>query len=309
MNEIKNSIYALIAEMAGQHNVLVIHRFFIELTDDLSTALLLSQILYWSDRATMNGHWFAKTYQEWTEELSLSEYQVRKATKALLELGIIETKIKKFDGSPTVHYRLNQGKFSETIVKKLQERNLRNFRNDSEETSGTITEPTTEPTTKDLPSNDGAGEKFSLNADEQPPDFSESKTVPEGYMTAYKDYIKELFYNNSEPTKSEWGVIQKAARELIIVRATLQEIKATYDYCDEHFDNFSPGALCTNLNNARKSSRELSPPPQAPTLAELEAASEPVLSHEEQLANVRKLQKIVKSGGQQSDDDKTQTGE
>lgn len=132
---------------SGQNAMLVIPRAYIDLTGDLNAALLLSQIVYWSDRTQNEEGWFAKSYPEWQEELGLSEYQIRRAAKRLETLGVT-TKIKKFGGAPTVHYRLNKVTFSEWIMKKLQDRSLSNFRIDPKETSDSLTEITTETTTE-----------------------------------------------------------------------------------------------------------------------------------------------------------------
>jgi hypothetical protein len=143
----KDALSALIVANAGTENIIAVNRFYVDLTGGLETALLLSQIIYWSDRATMDDGWFAKTYEEWEKEICLSKYQVSKSAKALEKFGV-ETKVKKFKGSPTVHYRLDLPTLSQSIVKYLTI--------DSEETSQTITETTTE-TTKEKDSTARAG--------------------------------------------------------------------------------------------------------------------------------------------------------
>lgn len=148
-NQMRLWVADLLSQFSGQRNTLTIPRAYIDFTGDLTSALLLSQIVYWSDRTRDSEGWFAKSYNEWHDELTMSEYQVRAATKSLAAFGV-ETKLKKFDGAPTVHYRLNKSKFSEFILKKLQNGNLKNLRNqDTEKTSVSITEPT-EPTTENI---------------------------------------------------------------------------------------------------------------------------------------------------------------
>jgi hypothetical protein len=116
-------------------------------TGNIEDALLLSQIIYWTDRTKMEDGWFAKSYAEWQNEIALSKYQVMAATKRLKEAGI-ETMVRKFNGAPTVHYRLRKSDFAQWIVKKLDERKLRNLTNDSEETSLSSTETTPKTTPK-----------------------------------------------------------------------------------------------------------------------------------------------------------------
>lgn len=140
-------IIATIKALTGQANILTIPRLFVDFTGSLDTALFLSQVLYWSDKGR-NG-WFYKTYADWQKEICLSEYQVRKSAKKLRSLGTLETKVKKAHGNPTVHYRLKIDEFSVSFLKFLQERKLKNFTNESEETSGTLAETTSQTTPKD----------------------------------------------------------------------------------------------------------------------------------------------------------------
>lgn len=140
-------VNTLVSAFSGQQNILTIPRAYIEVTGNIEDALLLSQIIYWSDRTTMDDGWFAKSYAEWQNEIALSKYQVMAAVKRLKDAGV-ETIVKKFKGYPTVHYRLRKSDFEQWIVKKLDERKLRNLTNDSKETERSSTETTTETTAK-----------------------------------------------------------------------------------------------------------------------------------------------------------------
>lgn len=123
----QKAVFDTIKSLVGQANILTIPRAFIDLTGSLDAALFLSQSIYWSDKG--QDGWFYKTYQEWTAETSLSEYQIRKAAKMLGKMDIIETAIKKANGNPTVHYRVDIAKLSDWFLKKLQKRKPKNFRN------------------------------------------------------------------------------------------------------------------------------------------------------------------------------------
>jgi len=147
MNDTRLWVADLLAQFSGQENTLIIPRAYIDVTGSIEDALLLSQIIYWTDRTKMENGWFAKSYAEWTDEIALSKYQVVAATKRLKDAGI-ETMVKKFNGYPTVHYRLRKDVFELWIVKKLDERKLRNFTNDSKETSLSSTESTSETTSE-----------------------------------------------------------------------------------------------------------------------------------------------------------------
>jgi hypothetical protein len=143
-----NKLMTTIRKMSDQANVLTIPRPLLDLTGSLECALLLSQIIYWSDRAKEPGDWFYKTYADWTAELGLSEYQVRKSVRHLVGLGVLETSVRRTrNGTPTCHYRLDWPKFSETILHFFQNGNQKKCRMETEESAETLnTEPTPEPT-------------------------------------------------------------------------------------------------------------------------------------------------------------------
>jgi hypothetical protein len=95
----------------------VVPRLYLEMChNDLSSAALLNQIVYWSERSIDNDGWFVKSYQEWYDELGLSEYQVRKMVNgvndpdsfSLKDLGV-ETEVRRsryHGGAATLHYRI-----------------------------------------------------------------------------------------------------------------------------------------------------------------------------------------------------------
>ena len=129
----QKKFFNLIKELSGQSNILTIPRLFVDYTGSLDTALFLSQVIYWSDKG--EDGWFFKSYTEWKNEITLSEYQVRKSAKKLKELDILNTKIKKAFGSPTLHYFLKIAEFSESLLKFFKERYLKNSRNIYTETT------------------------------------------------------------------------------------------------------------------------------------------------------------------------------
>lgn len=166
-NQTRDLVKTIISEIAGQQANLTIPRIFIKLTGSLEAALLLSQIIYWTDRATMKDGWFAKSYDDWQDELTLSKYQVMTAVKKLKDAGV-ETCVKKFNGFPTVHYHLDSETLSQWLVKKFDERKSNNLTNESEKTSQSSTENTANTTTditdKDSFAPSGAGSAVSTPA-------------------------------------------------------------------------------------------------------------------------------------------------
>ena len=112
-----------IGESYGDKTLVLCPTAFVKLLHgNHKAAILLAQILYWSDRTKDPDGWFFKSYADWTAETGLSEAQVRRivhgdrrtqqAQLTLSDLGV-ETKLKKVrsSGAPTVHYRVNQEQF------------------------------------------------------------------------------------------------------------------------------------------------------------------------------------------------------
>ena len=118
----QQDIFNTIKALTGNKNLIAIPREFIRFTGSLDCAVLLSQLIFWNDRGSLSDRWIAKTYKHWYRETSLSEYQIRKARLTLEKRGLIETKIKKWAGNPTVHYRLNVELFVETFTAFLRDR-------------------------------------------------------------------------------------------------------------------------------------------------------------------------------------------
>ena len=144
----RDYISSIITQFSGQNNIIPIPTIYIRITEDYPSAALLNQMIYWSDRTSRKDGYFYKSYNEWYEELHLTEYQVRRATKKLKSFGFVDTALKKANGAPTLHYKVDTKEVSEWILKKLKNGNLRNSRMDSEETQESLTEITTENTTE-----------------------------------------------------------------------------------------------------------------------------------------------------------------
>lgn len=140
----QQQVYALIARLAGQANILTIPRLFIDWTGDHISALLLAQVIYWSSRTEDPEGWFYKSAKEWEAELGISDYQLARATKKLAEAGLT-TKLKKAGGAPTLHYRLDQEHFLDWISEKLGNGFLGPPEMDSRESGQSISERVENP--------------------------------------------------------------------------------------------------------------------------------------------------------------------
>ena len=135
----QKEVYNIIEKFTGQANILTLPRIFIELTNSIATSLLLSQLIYWSSRSKDDG-WVYKSYAEWEQEIGLSKYKVKKATDQLKGLKLLKTKLKKVNGVPTLHYKLDSEEISLWIVKKFNNGKSNNLTILNTETTTAITD-------------------------------------------------------------------------------------------------------------------------------------------------------------------------
>ena len=114
----QKTMFELVKSMSGQANILTVPRAYIELMGSIDGALLLSQIIYWSDKG--DGGWFYKKYAEWEEEIHLSKYKVKKQIDIMVAAGFLETKTKKDPhGTPVVFYKFDPVAFQEWAIDKM----------------------------------------------------------------------------------------------------------------------------------------------------------------------------------------------
>lgn len=99
-------VFAIVQEMS-EGNTVPLNLFFCRLTRCMKAAAFLQQCLYWSKRSTMKGGWFAKSYADFEEEIFLGDEAVKKAAVMLVDMGILEVEKRRFNGAPTLHYRLH----------------------------------------------------------------------------------------------------------------------------------------------------------------------------------------------------------
>ena len=100
---------------AASRDVMVVKRCYIDVAGgDLIAGILLSQVLFYylpthtgEQRKVTILHdgiyWLAKRREDWWEECRISAKQFDRASSALESLGILRTKLYRFNGSPTLH--------------------------------------------------------------------------------------------------------------------------------------------------------------------------------------------------------------
>lgn len=143
-----NTIRTIISQISGQENIVVVPKLFIKLTGDLTTAVLLNQIVFYSDKSKRTDGYFYKSHKEWQEEICLTKRQVSYSTAKLKEMGLVDTKLMKANGAPTLHYKLDYDKLVDWIVTNCNNGKSQNVTMDCNNMSQSLTENTTETTTK-----------------------------------------------------------------------------------------------------------------------------------------------------------------
>lgn len=210
----------LISAFSGNDRTLTIPVIYIELTGDMQTAALLNQIVFWSDKSKRNDGFFYKTYTEWEGEVHLSEYQIRRSAKVLEKLGFIEIKLKRANGSPTLHYKLNFRNLSDSILEFIKNRNGRNSRNETEETQETLTvDYTVDYTVKKKNTRNSTKVKY----DEASP-----------YILLSKDLFNRIKRNNDEAKEPNYQTWADDFRKLIELDGkSVDNVRLVIEWCQQ----------------------------------------------------------------------------
>jgi len=98
---------------------------YIDLAGDLAAGVFLSQVVYWH-LPSKNGSsklrvkhegkfWIAKGRNDWWDEVRITAKQFDNISRNLVTLGILEKKVFKFNGNPTVHIRLVEDVFLQKL--------------------------------------------------------------------------------------------------------------------------------------------------------------------------------------------------
>lgn len=146
----QQDVFNLLRKTQGEANLITIPKVFVDYTGDWTSAILLGQLLFWSDKGDDKDGWIFKTYKEWEKEIKIKENTLRKAANKLLKMGAIEKKIKKAYGNPTVHYRIKQDVFINALLEISKDRYLQVDSNDTVNSEETIKTETTTETTTDI---------------------------------------------------------------------------------------------------------------------------------------------------------------
>jgi hypothetical protein len=88
---------------------------------DQQAAMMAVRLLHWFPKAKKLGGWVYKSWRDWNAECNLSQAQVKRVHgKGLLEGIGIERAIMKANGTPTVHYRLDENRLIQKLAEFLE---------------------------------------------------------------------------------------------------------------------------------------------------------------------------------------------
>src|SRR5687768_4704317 len=102
------------------HRTIAFRPALVDITGDVVSGLVLSQLLYWTPRATVEreGHrWIVKAASDWWAEVRVTVKQARRAIDVLAEAGLVERNIWKWNGAPTTHMRIVPEALEAALVK------------------------------------------------------------------------------------------------------------------------------------------------------------------------------------------------
>lgn len=88
---------------------------------DQPAGQMAMRLLHWFPRAKKAGGWVYKSWRDWHAECNLSQAQVKRVhSQGILELIGIERTLMKANGTPTMHYRLDENKLFQRLADFLE---------------------------------------------------------------------------------------------------------------------------------------------------------------------------------------------
>ena len=100
MNVDQHNTIKILRALSGQENTYTIPKLYVRLTKGHTRALILNQIIFFSDKSTrQKDDWFDKTYEEWEEETYVKERTLRNILTEFEEKKWCETKVRKVNGT------------------------------------------------------------------------------------------------------------------------------------------------------------------------------------------------------------------
>lgn len=116
----QQKLFGFIEDITENRNKIVIPEVLLHILGNLEASILLSKLIYWADKGGSQDGYIFKSFSEWHKETLLSEFLIKKATKQLVRLEILETVKRIARGAPTWHYRLNKEVLIDMFLKYIR---------------------------------------------------------------------------------------------------------------------------------------------------------------------------------------------
>lgn len=106
------------AKQKEARHIFVVPKIFLHIfVGDYNAAVMLSQMLWWSDRTTDPNGWFYKSGKQWEEELFMTRHGVQTSLRRLESAGYIEVAYRLIDnGNRVCHYRVLEAPLMQDIT-------------------------------------------------------------------------------------------------------------------------------------------------------------------------------------------------
>lgn len=96
----------ILRALSGQDNIYTIPKLYVQLTGCHVRALVLNQLIFFSDKSTRHvDNWFDKKFKKWHEETLIKERTLRNIFREFEAKGWCETKIVVIDGETSLACR------------------------------------------------------------------------------------------------------------------------------------------------------------------------------------------------------------
>lgn len=100
-------------------DVATVEALLIDVTGDVDAGRMLHRLAMWWGKTRNSDGWVYKSYEDWWAELRIKEHKLPR-TKGHLERVGVEIAVKKAEGNPTRHYRLDVKYFFQLLARSLK---------------------------------------------------------------------------------------------------------------------------------------------------------------------------------------------
>ncbi|MBA3869207.1 MAG: hypothetical protein H0X30_08635 [Anaerolineae bacterium] len=109
-----------VVRQLNRSDIRTVSALIAKVVGDQNAGLMAVRLLHWFPKSKKIGGWVYKSWRDWNAECNLSQAQVKRVHgKGFLEMIGIERTILKANGTPTVHYRLDENQLIEKLAKFL----------------------------------------------------------------------------------------------------------------------------------------------------------------------------------------------